>query len=94
MVACRYGTPPIIRETGGLRDSIHDCTLGEGNGFTFAGYSAHELYDACCRAQDRYYSRKTGTILSGTTWSATSAGMSLPRAMRASTMRLQTSGKR
>jgi len=41
MVACRYGTPPIVRETGGLRDSIHDCTLGEGNGFTFAGYSAH-----------------------------------------------------
>ena len=58
MVACRYGTPPIIRETGGLRDSIHDCTLGEGNGFTFAGYSAHELYDACCRAQDRYYSKE------------------------------------
>ena len=58
MVACRYGTPPIIRETGGLRDSIHDCTLGEGNGFTFAGYSAHELYDACCRAQDRYYNKE------------------------------------
>ena len=46
------------RETGGLRDSIHDCTLGEGNGFTFAGYSAHELYDACCRAQDRYYNKE------------------------------------
>ena len=58
MVACRYGTPPIIRETGGLRDSIHDSTMGEGNGFTFAGYSAHELYDACCRAQDRYYSKE------------------------------------
>ena len=58
MVACRYGTPPIVRETGGLRDSIHDCTLGEGNGFTFAGYSAHELYDACCRAQDRYYNKE------------------------------------
>ena len=54
MVACRYGTPPIIRETGGLRDSIHDSTMGEGNGFTFAGYSAHELYEACCHAQDAY----------------------------------------
>ena len=37
MVACRYGTPPIVRETGGLRDSIHDSTMGDGNGFTFAG---------------------------------------------------------
>ena len=53
MVACRYGTPPIVRETGGLRDSIQDSTKGHGNGFTFAGYSAHELYDACCRANAR-----------------------------------------
>ena len=58
MISLRYGTLPIVRETGGLRDSIHDCTLGEGNGFTFAGYSAHELYDACCRAQDRYYNKE------------------------------------
>ena len=43
MVACRYGTPPIVRETGGLSDSVHDSTMGDGNGFTFAGYSAHEL---------------------------------------------------
>ena len=41
-----------------LKNSIHDSTMGEGNGFTFAGYSAHELYDACCRAQDRYYSKE------------------------------------
>ena len=58
MVACRYGTPPIIRETGGLRDSIKDCTLGKGNGFTFSGYSAHELYEACCRAQGVYYDKQ------------------------------------
>ena len=57
MVACRYGTPPIVRETGGLRDSIHDSSLGQGNGFTFAGYSAHELYDACCRANAAYYDK-------------------------------------
>ena len=58
MVACRYGTPPIVRETGGLRDSIHDSTMGDGNGFTFAGYSAHELYEACCHAQDAYNDKK------------------------------------
>ena len=58
MVACRYGTPPIIRETGGLRDSIKDSSKGQGNGFTFAGYSAHELYDACCRANAAYYNKE------------------------------------
>ena len=51
-------TPPIVRETGGLRDSIHDSSLGQGNGFTFAGYSAHELYDACCRANAAYYNKE------------------------------------
>ena len=58
MVACRYGTPPIVRETGGLRDSIHDSTMGDGNGFTFAGYNAHELYVACCNAQDAYNNKE------------------------------------
>ena len=58
MVACRYGTPPIVRETGGLRDSIHDSTMGDGNGFTFAGYNAHELYMACCNAQDAYNNKE------------------------------------
>ena len=54
MVALRYGTIPIVRETGGLKDSITDSGDGEGNGFTFAGYNAHELYMACCNAQDAY----------------------------------------
>ncbi len=55
MVACRYGTIPVVRETGGLRDSIQDSSMGRGNGFTFAGYSAHELYDACHRAKEAYW---------------------------------------
>ena len=58
MVALRYGTIPIVRETGGLRDSIQDSSKGSGNGFTFAGYSAHELYDACCRANAAYYDKE------------------------------------
>ncbi len=58
MVSCRYGTIPIIRETGGLKDSIQDCTLGTGNGFTFVQYSAHELYGACDRAQKAYQKPK------------------------------------
>ena len=55
MIACRYGTVPIVRETGGLRDSITDCSLGEGNGFTFSGYNADEMADAIYRSIDLYY---------------------------------------
>ena len=57
MIACRYGTVPIVRETGGLRDSITDCSLGEGNGFTFAGYNADEMANAIYRAIDLYYNK-------------------------------------
>ena len=63
MVACRYGTPPIVRETGGLRDSIHDSTMGDGNGFTFAGYNAHELYEACWRAKEGYWNKEGWPVL-------------------------------
>ena len=55
MIACRYGTVPIVRETGGLRDSITDCSFGEGNGFTFAGYNADEMTNAIYRSIDLYY---------------------------------------
>ena len=54
MIACRYGNVPIVRSTGGLRDSIRDCTLGEGNGFVFEGYDAFGLYDAVMRAISLY----------------------------------------
>ena len=49
MIASRYGAIPVVRETGGLADSIKGFWLnGEticGNGFTFANYSAGELYE-------------------------------------------------
>lgn len=54
MIACRYGTVPIVRETGGLRDSIKDCGGGEGNGFTFSNYSADDMANAVYRAVDLY----------------------------------------
>ena len=49
MIASRYGAIPVVRETGGLYDSIkgyweHDGVV-EGNGFTFANYNAEELLD-------------------------------------------------
>ena len=63
MVSCRYGTIPIVRETGGLKDSIHDSGDGFGNGFTFANYNAHELYEACWRAKEGYWQKDGWPIL-------------------------------
>ena len=50
MIALRYGAVPVVRETGGLKDSIQDSGLGGGNGFTFADYSADDLLHAIRRA--------------------------------------------
>ncbi len=54
MIGCRYGTVPIVRETGGLKDSIKDCSLGEGNGFVFAGYSPDALRESIEKALALY----------------------------------------
>ncbi len=43
MIASRYGTVPIVRETGGLNDSIKAYTGVVGNGFTFKDYNAHDM---------------------------------------------------
>jgi len=52
MIAMRYGTVPIVRETGGLRDSVppYDSAMDTGLGFTFEGTSASELLNAVRRA--------------------------------------------
>ncbi len=54
MVALRYGTIPIVRETGGLKDTISDSGDGVGNGFTFATYNAHDMLEAVWRALAGY----------------------------------------
>lgn len=54
MVALRYGSVPIVRETGGLKDTIRDSGDGEGNGFTFQSYNAYDMQSACQRAQEGY----------------------------------------
>ena len=46
MIAMRYGTVPVVRETGGLKDSVINFdkyNAPEGNGFSFANFNAHEL---------------------------------------------------
>jgi starch synthase len=48
----RYGTVPIVRETGGLKDTVmpYNEFTGEGTGFSFANYNAHEMLDTVKRA--------------------------------------------
>ncbi|MCL2392213.1 MAG: glycogen synthase [Oscillospiraceae bacterium] len=54
MIACRYGTIPIVRKTGGLGDTIKDCRAGEGNGFVFDDYNAWSLLDTIQHALDLF----------------------------------------
>ena len=50
MISLRYGTLPIVRETGGLKDTViaYNQYTGEGNGFSFANYDAFEMLE-CIR---------------------------------------------
>lgn len=54
MIALRYGSVPIVRETGGLKDSISDSGDGQGNGFTFKTYDAYDMLYAVRRALEGY----------------------------------------
>ena len=56
MIAMRYGTVPIVRETGGLKDTVQpfNPVTGEGVGFTFYSYNAHDMLDAITRATTTY----------------------------------------
>lgn len=63
LVALRYGTIPIVRETGGLNDTITDSESGVGNGFTFANYNAHEMENTVWRAVGGYADREGWDVL-------------------------------
>ncbi len=63
MVALRYGTIPIVRETGGLKDTITDSGDNEGNGFTFARYNAHDMLHSIRRAVEGYQNEEGWNIL-------------------------------
>ena len=60
MMACRYGTVPIVRETGGLRDTVEAFNEYEntGNGFSFTNYNAHEMLDIINYAKQVYFEKK------------------------------------
>ena len=56
MISSRFGTIPIVRETGGLKDSIKDFGYGEsGNGYTFAAYNSGDLLYTINRAVTDFY---------------------------------------
>ena len=54
MIASRYGAIPLVRETGGLKDSIHDFSTKGGNGYTFAGTDAYVMLNTIRRALNDY----------------------------------------
>lgn len=63
LFSLRYGSVPIVRETGGLNDTIKawNETTGEGNGFTFANYNAHDMLYTIRRALDFYRQKEIWT---------------------------------
>ena len=62
LIAMHYGTIPIVRETGGLKDTVepYNQFTGEGNGFTFDRYDAGLLLDAVNRAKTLYFTNRPG----------------------------------
>ncbi len=62
LTAMRYGTVPIVRETGGLKDTVapYNMFTNEGNGFTFDRYEAGLLLDAINRAKALYFTNRQG----------------------------------
>lgn len=59
LIALRYGALPVVRETGGLKDTVfpYNEKTGEGNGFSFTNYNAHDFLFTINRAL-RYYQDK------------------------------------
>ncbi len=59
MIAMAYGTIPIVRETGGLKDSVQPFNefTGEGNGFSFGAYSSYEMLQVI-RLALRFFAEK------------------------------------
>ncbi|WP_054955838.1 glycogen synthase GlgA [Paenibacillus dakarensis] len=72
LIALRYGSIPIVRETGGLNDTVqaYNEFTGEGNGFTFTNYNAHDMMNTIKRAisfysEPEHWCRVTKNAFSG-----------------------------
>ena len=60
LMSLRYGTLPIVRETGGLKDTVEPYNEFEktGTGFSFTNYNAHEMLNIIRYAEQIYYDKK------------------------------------
>lgn len=60
LMSLRYGTVPIVRETGGLKDTVipYNKFSGKGIGFTFSDYNSYDMLQAIYRALDAYKDKK------------------------------------
>lgn len=60
LIALRYGSMPIVRETGGLKDTVHPFNplTSEGNGFSFTNYNARDMLHTIRFAEHFYYNEK------------------------------------
>lgn len=72
LIALRYGSVPIVRETGGLNDTVHAYNefTQEGNGFSFKNYNAHDMMSTIKRAisiygQPEHWKQVTKNAFSG-----------------------------
>lgn len=60
LIALKYGALPLVRETGGLKDTVtsYNEQTEQGNGFSFANSNANDFWFTICRALNFYYDRK------------------------------------
>jgi starch synthase len=65
LIALQYGTIPIVRETGGLNDTVqsYDEKTGNGNGFSFKNLNAHDMLHTVRRALDFYHQNENWSRL-------------------------------
>ncbi len=70
LIALRYGTVPIVRETGGLKDTVEPYNIyeDEGTGFSFTNYNAHDMLNVINYAKHIYFEERdrwNGIVLRG-----------------------------
>lgn len=82
MIAMRYGTLPVVRETGGLKDTVvpYNYVTGEGTGFSFANFNGEEMGDAVFRGARLFWDDReawdrlvTQAMSSDFSWTASAA---------------------